>query len=314
VPGQSAPGQPVPGEPVPGWAAAADQSSPFTFGGQVSDVPDGPATGPMHVIGAGQSGWSSGEWSSPSLLRPQDDQLASQDWSAEPVRPSTAQDGQRTVADVGWPPQPPAAPPEPGWPARPPVAPAPPVAAAWTREQTTDVRPAHAVLGAPVAELRPVSGTFRTQSAQFGSAADEVIVPPAVSLREENRLPIFEAVESDWFRRGRPSMDWRNSGDSVGAKGARPTWASPADEGWRAAEAAAAPTSGGTTLAGLPRRVPQANLIPGTAAETPTIPAPIRSPAATRERFASLQRGMREGKAASGIDTGNGTDDAPGDE
>ena len=34
-------------------------------------------------------------------------------------------------------------------------------------------------------------------------------------------------------------------------------WTSPADEGWKAAEVAVAPSSGGTTVAGLPRRVPQ---------------------------------------------------------
>ena len=33
-----------------------------------------------------------------------------------------------------------------------------------------------------------------------------VIVPSADSLGEEHRLPIFEAVESDWFRRGRQSV------------------------------------------------------------------------------------------------------------
>jgi hypothetical protein len=85
-----------------------------------------------------------------------------------------------------------------------------------------------------------------------------------------------------------------------------------ADEGWKAAEAAALPSSGGTTVAGLPKRVPKANLIPGTAAES-TAPAPARSAAATRDRFASLQRGMREGRAASGADKDDGTDDVPGD-
>jgi hypothetical protein len=65
-------------------------------------------------------------------------------------------------------------------------------------------------------------------------------------------------------------------------------------------------------VAGLPRRVPKANLIPGTAQEN-TTPAPVRSAAATRDRFASLQRGMREGRAASGADTDDGTGDVPSD-
>jgi signal transduction histidine kinase len=166
------------------------------------------------------------------------------------------------------------------------------------------------VFSAPVASVQSFSGTFRTQDFPFKSADGEVIVPPAASLGEENRLPIFEAVESDWFRRGRPTVDWQGGQDEVMAGHA---WATPVDDGWRAAEAAVVPASGGTTSAGLPRRVPQANLIPGTAAEI-SVPPPIRSAAATRERFASLQRGIREGRAASGSDRFGGTsNDVPSD-
>lgn len=180
--------------------------------------------------------------------------------------------------------------------------------AAWTGDKTEQP-----VLGAPpIAGLRGSggsSGSFLSEESHYGSTNGGVIVPPAASLGEENRLPIFEAVESDWFRRGRPSVDV-TGGDSESA----PTrsWTSPSDEGWKVAEAAAAPSSGGTTLAGLPRRVPRANLIPGTATEA-TTPAPVRSAAATRERFASLQRGVREARAASGGENGDGTSDVPGD-
>jgi hypothetical protein len=168
---------------------------------------------------------------------------------------------------------------------------------------------AQPVFGAPIAQSPSLSGTFRTD-AQFGTAAGGVIVPPPASLGEENRLPIFEAVESDWFRRGRPTVEWPTGQEErVASRG----WSSPADEGWRAAEVAVAPASGGTTVAGLPRRVPQANLIPGTAAEAPA-PMPVaRSAAATRERFASLQRGIREGRAATGVDRSEGTGEVPGD-
>src|ERR1700678_3136443 len=113
--------------------------------------------------------------------------------------------------------------------------------AAWRSEQA-DQR-SQPVFGAPVARSMPLSDTFRTQDAQFGTAAGGVIVPPPASLGGENRLPIFEAVESDWFRRGRPSVEW------PGGTGAQPErvstagWSSPADEGWRVAEVAAAPAS-----------------------------------------------------------------------
>src|SRR5207248_7981598 len=73
----------------------------------------------------------------------------------------------------------------------------------------------------------------------FGAGAGEsppgVIVPPAAGAGEENRLPIFESVESDWFRRGRHSADRAvRTGAPVAVGGT--SWASPADEGWRAAE------------------------------------------------------------------------------
>jgi signal transduction histidine kinase len=191
--------------------------------------------------------------------------------------------------------------------------------AAWGTDQPSQPAPAwpgeqseRTVVGSSASGLGGSGGSgssFRSEDSEYGSSNGGVIVPPAASLGEENRLPIFEAVESDWFRRGRPSVDV--SGGQAEPAPMR-SWTSPADEGWKVAEAAVAPTSGGTTLAGLPRRVPKANLIPGTAAET-TTPAPVRSAAATRERFASLQRGVREARAAGATEKGDGAGDVPGD-
>ena len=142
--------------------------------------------------------------------------------------------------------------------------------------------PAGTPLGVPV-----------THSWETGSASGGVSVPPAAGPADENRLPIFEAVESDWFRR-------QHGADHSGS-----AWVSWADEGWRAAEAVRAPSSGGLTPGGLPRRVPRANLVPGTAGSSPP-PAPARSAAAARERFAGFQRGVREGRAA--VSSGAGPD------
>ena len=68
----------------------------------------------------------------------------------------------------------------------------------------------------------------------------------------------------------------------------------------RAAQALAAPSAGDTTQAGLPRRVPRANLVPGSVggADDAEADAPVRSPDAARTRMASFQRGVREGRAA----------------
>jgi hypothetical protein len=146
-------------------------------------------------------------------------------------------------------------------------------------------------------------GSYGTDTSQ---ARRDVVVPPAGDPGQGNRLPIFESVESDWFRRGKHSAE---GGASVPES--VPSWSSAGDEGWRAAEAVHTPTSGGVTMSGLPKRVPKANLVPGTAAGGDAAPPPptIRSAAVTRERFASFQRGVREGRAAIHSDDDSGGDD-----
>jgi hypothetical protein len=153
-----------------------------------------------------------------------------------------------------------------------------------------------------------VLGTSAT-AWEAGLSRGGVVVPPAEGLGEDHRLPIFEAVESDWFRRGGRSVG--RSGYKEQATSSNNAWVSPADEGWRAAEMVHAPSSGGVTPAGLPKRVPQANLVPGVAAAGAAASplAPARSAAATRERFASFQRGVREGRAAAGQAGSDGGED-----
>lgn len=129
-------------------------------------------------------------------------------------------------------------------------------------------------------------------ASQETSPGDDVIVPSAEGLAEKRALPIFNEVESLWFRDGRGTP--ASSGASA-ATGSR--WSSPTDAGWRAAEAADSPSSDGSTAAGLPRRPPRANLIPGAISTTETV-LPNRSAAAARDRLAGLQRGTGEGRAA----------------
>lgn len=108
-------------------------------------------------------------------------------------------------------------------------------------------------------------------------------------------------------------------------------WYSAGDEGWRAAEAAREPASSGTTTAGLPRRVPRANLVPGGVQNNPAAapgpgpgapaPAPYpqqqsttpggqadtaqfgafglsRSPDDVRGRLTNFRRGIQQGRTA----------------
>jgi len=153
---------------------------------------------------------------------------------------------------------------------------------------------------APGAGTGHANGTGPGNGTGHGDdGAPGVIVPPVPSIGDENRLPIFESVESDWFRRGRLGSDWPTlvSSQAPGPAG----WSSPADEGWQAADVAQAPVSSGTTRAGLPKRVPMANLVPGSA-DAPAAPAPARSAARTRERMASFQQGIRNARAATPSD------------
>ncbi len=131
-------------------------------------------------------------------------------------------------------------------------------------------------------------------SQETSSAESDVVVPPAEGPTEARRLPIFEAVESNWFRGGRTVP---GSSGVTAAAGSR--WASPADEGWHAAETVDSPSSGGQTTAGLPKRLPNANLVPGAIPSVQPV-APKRSAAATRDRLARLQRGVSQGRAAAG--------------
>jgi signal transduction histidine kinase len=130
------------------------------------------------------------------------------------------------------------------------------------------------------------------------------VVPPPVSSGDENRLPIFESVESDWFRRGRHGADRPAPLPDLAPAG----WSSPGDDGWRAAEVAHTPITAGTTGAGLPVRVPKANLVPGGVGGPALSPpaAPSRSASQARERLASFQRGIREARAATPGDDGSG--------
>jgi hypothetical protein len=121
-----------------------------------------------------------------------------------------------------------------------------------------------------------------------------VTIPPAVGAPHDQRLPIFDSLESDWFRRSGKSLS------STAAPAEAPSWDSPADEGWRAARVVASPTAGETTTAGLPKRVPRANLVPGSVGggEDTEVTAPARSAETIRSRMASFQRGVREARAA----------------
>ncbi len=80
-------------------------------------------------------------------------------------------------------------------------------------------------------------------------------------------------------------------------------WRSSNDERWQRAERLKEPKAGGVTSSGLPRRVPKANLVEGTAEQTPQGgPSVSRDPEDVRGRLSNLRRGVQRGRN-SGSDT-----------
>ena len=86
------------------------------------------------------------------------------------------------------------------------------------------------------------------------------------------------------------------------------TWrSSPNDDLVRQAERVRQPAAGGVTTSGLPRRVPRANLVPGTAQQQQhqTGPQVSRSPDDVRGRLTNLRRGIAQGRQAGNGSTGS---------
>ena len=167
-----------------------------------------------------------------------------------------------------------------------------PLAEETTAEETTaeETMAETAVAATPLAE--------ETMAEAMAEAAP-VVVPDHSQPAPGARLPVFESVESDWFRaRRRPS---RPATAKISPRRAAQAWTSPSDDGWRAAEAALEPAVGGVTTVGLPRRTPQANLVPGSAGDRqarPARPASADSAEAMSSRLAGFQRGSRRARAA----------------
>jgi hypothetical protein len=123
---------------------------------------------------------------------------------------------------------------------------------------------------------------------------------PRRPVPDPEALPIFAEVQSAWFHE--PDLVQAVS-NGVGGRSRPADWASPADEGWRAAEAASrTPAVHGRTQAGLPMRRPKANLVPGAALRKGQDggAAPVRSramrPEVVRALLASYHQGFRRGR------------------
>jgi signal transduction histidine kinase len=281
----------------PGWGAHAAARSGVPAGTPGSGAPGrGPAE---------REGVTTSMWSAPVLedVRPP---------AASPLAPAP-RPGRHAWSDSG--PQPSFRPHPSAFTQPPESASPPPASAAPVRTQPSSLPqrlvasprpspapPSPSVAASPAAGPNVIASpaTSGSEAASAASAASAESAAADAAEAEARRLPIYEAVESDWFgnRRKLP----------VGAAAAEGGWTTPADPGWDAARAAAAPASSETTTAGLPLRVPRANLVPG-ALGAPSDKPPIpRSASAVRDRLSGFQRGTSHGRAALNRD---GEDQAP---
>ncbi|MFC9456906.1 nitrate- and nitrite sensing domain-containing protein [Streptomyces sp. NPDC058430] len=99
-----------------------------------------------------------------------------------------------------------------------------------------------------------------------------------------------------------------------GSNGGGPDdWRSSNDERWVRAEQLRKPKAGGVTSSGLPRRVPKANLVEGTAESTPQGgPQVSRAPEDVRGRLSNLRRGVQRGREAGSDTNGQATNQHSG--
>ncbi|WP_206739228.1 nitrate- and nitrite sensing domain-containing protein [Streptomyces sp. L2] len=86
------------------------------------------------------------------------------------------------------------------------------------------------------------------------------------------------------------------------------SWRSANDDRWEQAAQLRRPKAGGVTASGLPRRVPKANLVEGTAESTPQGgPQVSRAPEDVRGRLSNLRRGVQRGRNAGSETNGQAT-------
>ncbi|PWG13743.1 hypothetical protein DF268_09565 [Streptomyces sp. V2] len=137
----------------------------------------------------------------------------------------------------------------------------------------------------------------------------------------DGRTPLYDTLETNWFHQqggqaqGVPQQPQAQAPApapapapaapqrpaAAPAASATSSWrATPNDDLVRQAERVRQPASGGITTSGLPRRVPRANLVPGTAQQQQHQAGPqvSRAPDDVRGRLTNLRRGIAQGRQA----------------
>nr|WP_229799049.1 nitrate- and nitrite sensing domain-containing protein [Couchioplanes caeruleus] len=152
----------------------------------------------------------------------------------------------------------------------------PDTAGATTTATATSAPPGPTPHAAPISAV-PVSPVVSVPPAPATVAAE--------SARQSGPSPAEDRADGDGQavpRQRRPAED---------------AWRTAADEGWQRAMAAAEPTVTGTTRSGLPKRVPQAQLVPGGVESNPRNQK-RRSPDEVRGLLSAYHRGVQRGRTA----------------
>ncbi|GAA0368386.1 hypothetical protein GCM10009530_17970 [Microbispora corallina] len=169
------------------------------------------------------------------------------------------------------------------------------VESAWFRRPTSDANGAGAGAGTD-------TGAFAVPRASAAGPGNGIPGPGGNAAAPAPGMPSRHGADPDPATTG-PVVLPPDSG-----------WRSRADSGYQAAASARDPLLGGVTSAGLPKRTPKANLVPGSiGADAPaaSAPRPPISADAVRSRLSSFQQGVRRGRAqaAEGFAEGSGNEE-----
>jgi hypothetical protein len=142
--------------------------------------------------------------------------------------------------------------------------------------------------------VEPDPPPMRATNGSRAAGADLLGDAPVDASAMDDDLLIFSECRSAWFTDPTEEAD-----DGL-------EWATAADLGWQAAEQAARPAVGAETGAGLPKRVPQENLVPGS-----PIPPPeqrplriVRDAASIAAHTSGYFSGYRRGQEVGGFSVG----------
>ncbi|MFD8643328.1 nitrate- and nitrite sensing domain-containing protein [Streptomyces zaomyceticus] len=292
----------APQQPQAYQGGAQDPASTAQFPRPDFGAPQGPgSTGqfPRPDLGAPQGPGSTGQFPRPDFGAPQQPQGRAPQHAPQPQAPAPQgyQGGQQQYGQQPFVPQ-----------------------AQQQQAQAPQQQAPRQRTGGDFGAQRP-GGEPGRQQPQLQQPRRPEALPPAGT--GDGRTPLYDNLETNWFHQEqaqqqaqqqapaaqpsapapRPAADPADGRQNGGA-----AWrTSPNDELVRQAERVRKPAAGGVTTSGLPRRVPKANLVPGTAQEQAHTAGPqvSRAPDDVRGRLTNLRRGIQQGRQAGNSTTGS---------